>query len=216
MAKFSMKAAELQKKMCCARCGETFEGTKSQAIHELYDKRPAYCSNRCRKKPTAPKGHCKKCGLSDRYVGGDCRACAMAFREAHKDRLNAATKTWRDKNPDKAKQSCLSWRDRNMEKQKTTTAAWKKANPVKRRMHEAKRRAAKIGSTPAWVNQFLIEEICDLAVKRSAATGFEWHVDHIVPLQSSIVCGLHWERNLQVIPAKANIAKRNRHWPDMP
>lgn len=41
-------------------------------------------------------------------------------------------------------------------------------------------------------------------------------VDHIVPLTSDLGCGLHWEGNLQVIPAAANLAKKNFWWPDMP
>lgn len=51
---------------------------------------------------------------------------------------------------------------------------------------------------------------------RKAATGIEWDVDHIVPLQSKIVCGFHNEFNLAVITAKENNAKRNYYWPNMP
>ena len=63
-----------------------------------------------------------------------------------------------------------------------------------------------------------MEEIYDLAARKTALkTGGvdRWEVDHIVPLQSPIVCGLHVEHNLQVIPASKNRSKHNRHWPDM-
>lgn len=69
---------------------------------------------------------------------------------------------------------------------------------------------------PAWANPFFIEEIYDLARRRTIATGFPWHVDHIVPTISHLVCGLHTERNLRVIPGKENQSKKNFHWPDMP
>lgn len=69
---------------------------------------------------------------------------------------------------------------------------------------------------PAWANAFMLEEAYILARLRSMVTGYEWDVDHIVPLRSKLVCGLHAETNIQVIPAASNRAKGNRHWPDMP
>ena len=80
----------------------------------------------------------------------------------------------------------------------------------------ARRHAKKLNATPKWANHFVIEEAYDLAQRRTKATGFKWHVDHIVPLQSTFVCGLHVENNLRVIPAVVNVEKSNRHWPDMP
>lgn len=34
-------------------------------------------------------------------------------------------------------------------------------------------------------------------------------------MNSKIVCGLHVEHNLQVVPAAYNMLKGNRIWPDM-
>ncbi len=79
----------------------------------------------------------------------------------------------------------------------------------------ARRTAQKLLAVPAWANKFFISEAYHLAKLRTEITGFKWHVDHIVPLQSDLVCGLHVEHNLRVIPARDNLTKNNRWWPDM-
>jgi hypothetical protein len=78
----------------------------------------------------------------------------------------------------------------------------------------ARRRAAKMQATPSWSNKEHIESLYLItAINREG--GYDMHVDHIVPLQSDTVCGLHCEANLQLLPASDNISKGNRHWPDM-
>lgn len=78
---------------------------------------------------------------------------------------------------------------------------------------KAKRKAAKLNRTPIWLTEddyWLIKEAYELASLRTKMFGFPWHVDHILPLQGKTVSGLHVPLNLQVIPAKENLAKGNR------
>lgn len=49
---------------------------------------------------------------------------------------------------------------------------------------------------------------------KSRFLGFE--VDHIVPITSDIVCGLHCVDNFQLLTRQENASKSNKHWPDMP
>ena len=59
----------------------------------------------------------------------------------------------------------------------------------------------------AWADQDKIVAIYEYA--RSLG----YHVDHIVPLNSEVVCGLHVEHNLTVLPPQDNIKKSNRFDP---
>ena len=59
-------------------------------------------------------------------------------------------------------------------------------------------------ATPLWADKKKIMEIY-------ASRGEGMHVDHIIPLRGELVCGLHVETNLQVIPAWQNISKNNHY-----
>lgn len=123
---------------------------------------------------------------------------------------------WRAAHPERSNAFSVKWRKLNPEKRKQITRKYALANQDKLNAIYARRRAAKKNAAPKWANQFFISETYHLAKLRTKALGFPWHVDHIVPLQSPLVCGLHVEQNLQVIPGKQNLSKNNRSWPDMP
>lgn len=77
---------------------------------------------------------------------------------------------------------------------------------------ENERRAAKVNATPGWLTQADRREIASIyerAALLTAATGERHEVDHVVPLRSSVVCGLHVPWNLEVIKAYKNRAKSN-------
>ena len=137
--------------------------------------------------------------------GSLCKECAKKgaaeWSSANKDRHNKNTRKW--------------WAE-NKNKHAIMVAKWARKNRAKLNSSCRLRRVIKKKVTPAWANEFFIEEIYDLALLRTKITGEKWHVDHIVPLQSKLVCGLHTEQNLRVIPAFKNLSKGNKHWPDMP
>lgn len=74
----------------------------------------------------------------------------------------------------------------------------------------AKRRAAKLQATPQWVELEEIRTIYEASARLTEKTGIQHNVDHIIPLQSPLVCGLHCLANLQVLTAVANGTKSNK------
>lgn len=76
------------------------------------------------------------------------------------------------------------------------------------RFRSAKRRAIKKNATPKWANLESIKEIY-----RNCPEGY--HVDHIIPLQGELVCGLHVENNLQYLTATENLSKGNKFIPGL-
>ena len=137
-----------------------------------------------------------------------CKPCRLTY---NRERLatNASAK-------EKSLQLTRDWRVEHPDKVKAAVSAWQHNNLEKCRASDSRRKARKIQATPSWANEFFIDEIYDLARRRSEMTGFRWNVDHVVPLRSKRVCGLHVDNNLQVITAQENTRKGNRYWPQMP
>jgi 5-methylcytosine-specific restriction endonuclease McrA len=48
------------------------------------------------------------------------------------------------------------------------------------------------------------------AITMTRITGEQYVVDHIVPLRSEVVCGLHVPWNLRVITREENLKKSNK------
>lgn len=151
---------------------------------------------------------CRECGTtSDRAtfkMGGAtiCNKCnyrkyKYIWARSSKERYERTKDAERDKRRER-------WND------------WYRRNPHMVRARDARHRARRYAATVAWGCPDKITEMYAEARRLTSLTGIRHHVDHIVPLKSAIVCGLHWEGNLQVLPIAANSAKGNRWWPDMP
>jgi 5-methylcytosine-specific restriction endonuclease McrA len=144
------------------------------------------------------------------------RAHGAKWLREHPTYAVAKTARWRKKNPKKHMEHVTKWKAANRDKVNANAAIHRKANPERGVEKTARYRAAKRRAVPAWANRFFMREAYALAKLRTKLFGYEWHVDHIVPLRHPLVQGLHVEHNLRVIPAVHNIAKSNLVWPDMP
>lgn len=97
-----------------------------------------------------------------------------------------------------------------------TAKLWIKNNYERVVERNSVRRAKCKKATPAWANMEKINWIYRHAQLLNCWDGPRAEVDHIVPLVSDLVCGLHCEQNLQVMWKHENLKKGNRYWPDMP
>lgn len=153
-----------------------------------------------------------------RYVENNVRHKALQkmWRESNKNVIAAKARVYSAKNAQAIKKRSIDWDIAHPDSYKERKKRYQARNRDKVNAATSARRAKRLMASPSWANAFFIAEAFHLAKLREKVTGFKWNVDHVVPLRSKIVCGLHVECNLQVIPASKNMAKGNRFWPDMP
>lgn len=133
-------------------------------------------------------------------------------RKDKKDGLHSHCKSCRanyDKRTYNSAQRKLDYLAKH-EEEKQKRREYYNANKEDYYYRKALRRAAKLKATPAWYEADLVSIVYKKAKELCC------QVDHIVPLQNPLVCGLHCWANLQLLPEKLNKSKGNYYWPDMP
>jgi hypothetical protein len=68
--------------------------------------------------------------------------------------------------------------------------------------HRERRRVLIRLGTPRWRNMDAMIAIYRRRAEIEQETGIPHDVAHIVPIVSPLVCGLHWEGNLRIVPAR--------------
>ena len=190
----------------CTKCGDT------KPLSEF----PA---RKLRSGKLSHRGACTSCYKAERsqyrrehYLKNREKQLAQCaeYRDANRESRRAQRMEYYYANKDRQRAAMASWYRRNKDDRRAKNKAWFQQHPEKMKeyklIYEGKREAA----TPAWFERELVRQV----YARAADLGMQ--VDHIVPLNSDRVCGLHCHANLQLLEGNMNRSKSNRYWPDMP
>ena len=159
--------------------------------------------------PRKTKGACVECIKIEWQQAAEKRADYFREynkREDVKDRKNE----WYEANREQVIQAAAT---RPLEVKRIYQKAWKERNTVWVRADTKARRRKHRLATPKWLTREQkgqIRELYKIAITMTKTTGEQYVVDHIVPLRSEFVCGLHVPWNLRVIPRQENLLKSNK------
>lgn len=126
---------------------------------------------------------CRKCGCVERGPGKKCRNCTNLTKTKRRKFLIENDKEYREK----AKEQYKKYKHLHFRK-------------------SARRRTRQKEACPLWLSDKQNKSMEDFYKLTPAGHS----VDHIVPLISDVVCGLHVPWNFQYLPEKENSAKRNK------
>jgi hypothetical protein len=159
--------------------------------------------------PRKTKGSCVDCLKVEWQEAAEKRA--DYFREYNKrDDVKERKNAWYEINREQVIQAAAT---RPLEVKRVYQKAWKEKNVVWVRADTKSRRRKHRLATPKWLSRKQkseIRQIYQIAITMSKTTGEQYVVDHIVPLRSELVCGLHVPWNLRVIPQQENLLKSNK------
>ena len=159
--------------------------------------------------------------MADGYLN-TCKVCHYAISRARLKEKHAeysvVKKAWTEKNSASVRTSQEAYKTRDRARHLNQKSDYAKRHSATYRAYGANYRAVKLNATVPYdeFNDFATKELYDLRRLRSKLLGITFHVDHIVPLVSDKVCGLHTFANLQLLEGRANKSKGNRVWPHMP
>lgn len=160
---------------------------------------------------------CAKCGVEKPFseFSKDARGL-YGLQSKCKFCFALDARAWRKANAERKRASDKAYAEKNSEKKRAKDKAWKCKNKSRVAAHNVRWRGVSPKATPAWADLEQIALIYEEAQFASEFFGIKFHVDHIVPLRSKLVCGFHCKENLQVIRGAENVKKGSRYWPDMP
>ena len=183
-----------------------------------------YPNNRAEAKATGAKFYftgiaCSRGHIALRKTKGSCVECIkedwVIDNEKRKDKpkseaAKAAGRRYYERNKETVKARSNA---RPIEEKRTHRNKHKELNPELYKALTSVRKRRHRDATPKWITaeqKLAMRELYLHAQKLTAMTGERYVVDHIIPLISPEVCGLHVPWNLRVITQEENLKKSNK------
>lgn len=176
----------------CVDCGKArrkkdYEDNKDKYLQRVqqYQQRPEF------------KEQHKKYQQTWLTNGGDVwmKEYQQHYCEQHKEKRVRVSKEWYEQHPESLSDIQLRYRINNR-------------GVILSRL--AKRRAQKKQAIPPWFEKEAVEALYKQCKLKSIQEGKNYHVDHIIPINNTDVCGLHCLDNLQILTAEENMSKSNK------
>jgi 5-methylcytosine-specific restriction endonuclease McrA len=159
--------------------------------------------------PRKTKGACVECLKVEWAQAAETRA--EYFREYNrKDEVRDKKHDWYLENREQVIQTAAT---RPAAVLREYRNVWKAANKTQVLADNKVRRRKHRDATPPWLTRKQkseIRQLYQIAITMTQTTGEQYVVDHIVPLRSEEVCGLHVPWNLRVITQEENLKKSNK------
>lgn len=152
-----------------------------------------------------PRGGCIEC-LKEDWTADNERRKALPKSEASK----AAGIRYYERNKEAVKARAAA---RPAEEKKSHKLNHKAANPEYYKALTSVRKRRHRAATPPWVTKeqkLQIRQMYLEAQRLTKLTGERYVVDHVYPLISDEVCGLHTLRNLRIMTQAENLVKSNK------
>lgn len=150
---------------------------------------------------------CEKIRTKNYYINNlkICKESRKKYYEGNKELFKEKSKKYYHN-----RKNCLDFKRKKSE----SFQKWRLNNPEKHAEKERRRRAYLILQTPKWLSKKDIQNIKSIYKmcknKSNINEKVYYHVDHIIPLKSEVVCGLHVPWNLRIIEATKNLKKYNK------
>jgi 5-methylcytosine-specific restriction endonuclease McrA len=158
--------------------------------------------------PRKTKGACVDC-LKVEWAQGNA-ARAEYFREYNRrEDVKSRKNEWYQENREQVIQAAAT---RPAQVKRAYRNAWKEMHKVQIRADTKARRRKHRDATPTWLTRKQkseLRQLYQIAIIMTQTTGEQYVVDHIYPLRSDVVCGLHVPWNLRIITQQQNLQKSN-------